>query len=316
MQLKNPVIIGSSGFSKSPEKVEQCEKAGAAAVVLKSLFEEVLAKSNYGIQDAIDEHPEALDYLQSNLELQYGPKDYLQLIKESKNRVGIPVIASINCISNKWWPEFAHQVQSAGADALELNIYNTPHDKSVSSQQIEENYLEIMDLTRKAVSIPVAMKIGKHFTSLPNLVSKLEMKGINGVVLFNRFTDPDIDINTFKYKTTFSFSKKEDIFLPLRWIAILYQGVKCGLCASSGVKSGDELIKLLLAGASAVQVAGVLYEKGLGSIGEMLTGLHEWMDKHGFEDISQFKGRLAFAKHSSVDHFLRAQFMDKISEVE
>lgn len=316
LQLKNPVIVGSSGLTKSVENVVACEEAGAGAVVLKSLFEEVLAQRDFGVLDSVVDHTEAYDYYYARLELLYGAQDYMTLIKEAKAAVSIPVIASINCVSADWWPDFASQVQSAGADALELNVFTTATDLTMTAAKIEDLYFQILATVKQKVSIPVALKIGAGFTALPNLAVEFGRRDLNGLVLFNRFTQPDIDIENLKLRTTFSFSAHDEFHLPLRWIALMSHYLSYDLCASTGIKSSEDLIKMLLAGASSVQVASLLYKEGLGAIAPLLNGLEEWMSKHGFNEVKDFKGKLNFHTAGDAGKYLRAQFMEKISEVE
>jgi dihydroorotate dehydrogenase (fumarate) len=316
LQLKNPVIVGSSGLTKSVESIKACEQAGAGAVVLKSLFEEALAQRDFGVADSVIDHTEAYDYYYARLELLYGAQDYTTLIKEAKAAVSIPVIASINCVSTEWWPDFAMQLQSAGADAIELNVFTTATDLTVNASQIEELYHEILSIVKQKVSIPVALKIGPGFSALPNLAVEFGRRGLNGLVLFNRFTQPDIDIDQLKLRTTFSFSSADEMHLPLRWIGMMSHYLPYDLCASTGVKTSEDVIKLLLAGASCVQVASLLYKQGLDAIPGLLSGLENWMTDHGFTTIDDFKGSLNFHKAGDPGKYLRAQFMEKISEVE
>jgi dihydroorotate dehydrogenase (fumarate) len=316
LQLKNPVIVASSGLTKSVENVVACEQAGAGAVVLKSLFEEVLAERDFGMLDSVVDHTEAYDYYYARLELLYGAQDYTQLIRAAKAAVSIPVIASINCVSGDWWPDFAVQVQGAGADAIELNIFTTATDLTMNSTKMEDLYFQILSTVKQKVSIPVALKIGPGFTALPNLAVEFGRRDLNGLVLFNRFTQPDIDIEQLKLRTTFSFSSPDEYHLPLRWIALMSHYLPYDLCASTGIKNAEHVIKMLLAGASAVQVASLLYKEGLGAIGPILNELEAWMAKHEFDSINDFKGMLNFHKAGDPSKYLRAQFMEKISEVE
>ncbi len=316
LTLKNPIIVASSGLTKSVEKMKACEDAGAGAVVIKSLFEEAMARADYGLSGTTGFHTEAYDYLRSELELQYGPKDYRKLIEEAKKQVGIPVIASINCVSAKWWPSFAAEIEAAGADALELDIFPDPTHAQVTGQSLERLYFDIIDAVKAQVRIPVAMKISSYFTSLPNVANELARRGADALVLFNRFTEPDIDIDQLKLTTTFHFSNKTDMLLALRWIARLSDQVDCDLAATTGIHDADGVIKMLLAGAKAVQIASVLYKGGLGKIAEMLTGIESWMAAHGFTGLDQFIGRMSFSKTSTPDHYLRTQFMEKIRGVE
>lgn len=316
LTLRNPIIAASSGLTKSVSKIVDCEKSGAGAVVIKSVFEEVLAQADYHIAESASIHAEAYDYLRSQLEMQYGPREYCDLIQEAKKQVSIPVIASINCISSKWWIDYAKQFQDAGADALELNVFKTATDTAEDGAAIEKIYFDIIEGVKKQVSIPVALKIGIYFTALPQFVAQLAKKGADGVVLFNRFTEPDIDVDNLALTTTFSFSTSYDIYKPLRWTALLAGNVGCDISATTGVKSANDVIKLLLAGASTVQIASLLYQRGVDRLAEIVAELKAWMAVHHFERISDFQGRLSFKRSNSPQTFLRSQFMEKIRGVE
>lgn len=312
LHLKNPIIISSSGLTKSLDKMIACEEAGAAAVVIKSLFEEALGKEEIGLEKATTFHAEAYEYLRAELQLQYGPRDYCALIEEVKKRLTIPVIASVNCVSSKWWPSYALQLERAGADALELNVFPLNMSPLMNGFEIEKIYYEILKQVKDRVKIPVSMKLSSYFSALPHLAAELSQKGLDGLVLFNRFTDMDIDIHKLQLVTTFHFSRKEDFHLPLRWIALLAGRIKCDLAASTGVHSGESLIKMLLAGAKAVQVASVLYQNGLETIAKILRQLEEWMQQSGFTSLEQFVGRCSFMYRQTPELFLRSQFMEKI----
>ncbi len=317
LKLKNPIIVASSGFTKSVEKIKECEYAGAGAVVLKSLFEEALSRDTFGIEDSASDHPEAFDYISGELELQYGLADYLKLIREAKAAVSIPIIASINCVSNKWWPAFAKKIQDAGADALELNVFTLPTDPKQTSEEVENIYYEILDTVRPELSIPIAIKIGPYFSALPHFVNTLYMKKANGIVLFNRFTEPDIDVNEMRIKTTFEFSQSNNIHQTLRWISILdNDDMEIDLCATTGIHTSEDILKMLLVGASSVQIASAFYERNLGIIKVLLKEIEDWMVKHNFNSIEDFKGNLSFKKTESPKKYLRAQFLEKIRSFE
>jgi dihydroorotate dehydrogenase (fumarate) len=316
LNLKNPIIVASSGLTNSVEKISACEEAGAGAVVIKSMFEEVLAKDDWGLSEAAPYHPEAHDYLNAEIQLQYGPNDYCDLITRTKSKVDIPVIASINCISAKWWAEFASKVENAGADALELNIFSIPTNPDEESAEREKVYYDVLDSVKAKIKIPVAMKIGRNFTSLPNLLSQLDKRGLNGVVLFNRFTEPDIDIHNLKMRTTFSFSTQDEIHTLLRWIALVSPLISTDISATTGIHTAEGIIKLLLAGSSTVQLASVLYKNGLGVIKKMLDEISQWMDTYHLNSIEDFKGRVGFSPEYDPEVYLRAQFMEKIRGIE
>ena len=316
LNISNPIIVASSGLTNSVDKILACEEAGAGAIVIKSLFEEVLAKADWGLTEAAPYHPEAHDYLNAEIQLQYGPRDYCDLISEAKSKAHIPIIASINCISAKWWVEFASKIANAGADAIELNIFRIPADPEVDSAASEKVYFDVLESVKAKINLPIAMKIGQNFTSLPHLLSQLDKRGLNAVVMFNRFTEPDIDIHNLKMRTTFSFSSKEEIHTLLRWIALVAPNISCDISATTGIHTSEGIIKLILAGASTVQLASVLYKKGLSVIKEMKDEITQWMTTYHLERIEDFKGRVGFSPEYDPDIYLRAQFMEKIRGIE
>jgi dihydroorotate dehydrogenase (fumarate) len=316
LDLRNPIIVGSTGLTKSAGKIKACEDAGAGAVVLKSLFEESLQQDDLGLDSSAMMHTEAYDYMRAEVNLQYGPVEYCDLIKEAKKSVKIPVIASINCISPKWWPDFAKKVEAAGADALELNVFPVVVDAINSSANVEQVYLDILDSVKSIISIPVAMKISMFITALPHLAIQLGRKGLDGLVMFNRFVEPDINIKEMKLKTTFPFSEGDNINHVLRWIALLSGRVKSDLSATTGIHSSEAIIKLLLAGASTVQLASVLYKKGFKVINELLSDIEKWMQEKNFNQISDFKGKLNFMNIKTPDLYLRSQFMERVRNIE
>jgi dihydroorotate dehydrogenase (fumarate) len=296
LKLRNPILVGSSGLTKSADKIKACEDAGAGAVVVKSLFEEVLAQADWGIGSTTEYHAEAYDYLRAQLELSYGPREYCQIVEEAKSRVDIPVIASINCVSTKWWPSYAKQIEEAGADALELNVFTTAFDSETTGNALEELYYEIIQVVKSKIRIPVAIKLGSYFTSLPNVAAGMCRSGADALVLFNRFTVPDIDIDKLELKTTFSLAGK----------------IECDLAATTGIHDSNGIIKMLLAGATVVQLSSVLYRQGVAAISGMITDIERWMSEHGYESIDQYRGLLSFVKTDTKSDYLRAQFMEKI----
>jgi len=317
LKLKNPVIVASSGFTKNIEKLVECEKAGAGAVVLKSLFEEVLLRDSWGIEGSAQDHTEAYEYISGELELQYGIVEYCNLVKEAKEKLNIPVIASVNCMGDQHWVEFAKKIEEAGADALELNVFSVPFEQKDTGVSVEQVYYELLTKIKEVISIPVAFKIGKNFSSLPNFVYNLYCRKLEGLVLFNRFTEPDIDINNLEISTTFNFSKKSDYHDSLRWIALLARDMEdIDFSATTGIHSSQEIIKMLLVGASTVQIASAFYQNGLELIGDFLSDIKKWMEKHNFNSIEDFKGKLTFEHVENPKRFLRAQFLEKIRNIE
>jgi dihydroorotate dehydrogenase (fumarate) len=316
--LKNPIIVGSSGLTNSVENIIQIEKNGGAAVVLKSLFEEQIkhAASSTIVQNEFgNSYPEAEDYIR-NYTRENDVANYLKLIAESKKAVSIPIIASINCISNTEWITFAKQIEDAGADALELNVFVLPSDPNKESSQNEAVYFDIVQKVLKVVKIPVALKISYYFSSLAKTITKLSWTGVKGIVLFNRFFSPDIDIEHLEVKTTNVFSSPSDIAISLRWIAMMSAHVSCDLAASTGVHDGKGLIKQLLAGAKAVQIASVLYKKGFKEIEQMLETLENWMERKNYTNLNEFMGKMSVAETENPAAYERVQFMKHFSGIE
>lgn len=316
--LKNPIIVGSSGLTNSVSNIIEIEKNGAAAVVLKSLFEEQI---NHTISHTMNSndgnyfYPEADDYI-SNYTRHKDVDNYLKLIRDAKAAVKIPVIASINCISASDWISFAKSIQDAGADGIELNIFILPSDPKNDAARNENEYFEIIQSIRKQVSIPIAVKISYYFSGLANTALKLSWTGINGMVLFNRFFSPDIDIDKLKVTATNVFSHPDELSISLRWVAMLSSRLHCDIAASTGIHSGAAVIKQLLAGARATQVVSVLYKNGFGHINTMLNELEAWMDKHNFSSLKDFNGRMSIKEIENPAAFERVQFMKHFSGIE
>jgi dihydroorotate dehydrogenase (fumarate) len=311
MKLKSPVIAGSSGLTNSVKSIKELEESGAGAVVLKSIFEEEIA---FEYEDVLKEAEskgydlDQFDYYDYKIKEDNIDK-YTNLINESKKNVSIPVIASVNCVYSHEWLAFASQLEKAGADALELNMFFLPSDFERTSEEKEKAYFQIIEQVQKVVSLPISLKISYYFSNLGPMIQKLSDTGISGLVLFNRFFSPDFDIEKFEVKNSNIFSAPSDLSISLRWIAIMAERVNCDLAASTGVHDGEALIKQLLAGADAVQVASTLYKNGKGRIGEMLKTLEDWMDGKGYSSLSDFRGKMSQAKSSNPAAYERAQFM-------
>jgi len=311
MKLKNPVIAGSSGLTNSVKSIKELEENGAGAVVLKSIFEEEIA---FEYEDILNEaeskgyNLDQFDYYDYKIKEDNLDK-YTTLINEGKKNVSIPVIASVNCVYSHEWLAFAAQLEKAGADALELNMFFLPSDFERTSEEKEKAYFQIIEQVQKTVSIPIALKISYYFSNLGPMIQNLSDTGIAGLVLFNRFFSPDFDIDKFEVKSSNTFSAPSDLPISLRWIAIMAERVNCDLAASTGVHDGVALIKQLLAGADAVQVASTLYENGKGQIGKMLKTLEDWMEGKGYDSLSDFRGKMSQAKSSNPAAYERVQFM-------
>jgi dihydroorotate dehydrogenase (fumarate) len=312
LELRNPVIVSSSGLTDSADKIRKLEEAGAGAVVLKSLFEEQILFEAGSLSRASD-YPEADDYLM-NYTRSNSIDTYLDLVEDAAKGSSIPVIASINCISNSEWYDFASKIEEAGAHALELNVYFLPAGKQAGSTNYEQLYLDIAENVRKKVKIPVVMKLGQNFTNLVNMVDLLYHRGINGVVLFNRFYSPDINIKELRMTSSDVFSSASDLRYSLRWVAIVSSMIeRIDIAASTGVHDGTGLVKQILAGAKAVQVCSAIYRNGPEHITTMLGELEQWMKEHEMENIEAFRGRMNYANIPDPQVYERSQFMKYFS---
>ncbi len=319
LELKNPIIAGSSGLTGTLDGIVSMEKHGAAAVVMKSLFEEeILLEAREQMKEA-EKNPliysglsETLDYLDLHIR-EDNLKKYLQLIRDAKKAVSIPVIGSINCISTEDWIHFTRKIEEAGADALELNTFLNPAD--FKSKEFEQAYFKIIEKVLTTVKIPVSLKISKYFTRLGLSVKALSETGISGLVMFNRFYAPDIDIQKMELSSPQMFSSPEEQFETLRWVAILSERVNVNIAASTGIHSGEDVIKMLLAGANAVQVVSSLYKNGPDQIGRMLTKLETWMSDQGYDSVEQFRGKISRKYGADPAAFERMQFMKYFSEI-
>jgi len=317
LQLKSPLVIGSSGLTNSVENIEKFAQLGAGAVILKSLFEEqIIHEVNHTINQSTENYyPEAEDYIK-NYTKQNNVQDYLNLIKNAKEKVDIPIIASINCTSASEWTSFAKSIEDAGADGLELNIFVMPSDPNTTGTENEAIYFDIIEKVKEATKLPISAKVSYHFSNLANTLEKLSWTGIKSITLFNRFFSPDIDIDKLEVKPSFVFSKAEDLGISLRWVALLSNRLRCEVAASTGIHSGQALIKQLLAGAQTVQVASLLYKEGINSVSSLLSELDEWMDKKEFATIDDFRGLLSINRADNPGAYERVQFMKHFSGIE
>ena len=309
LELKSPFIAASSGYTHDLEKIVALARSGAGAIVLKSLFEEQISNEVSFLEQVSPDYTENQDFLQYYVkELSLG--NYVQLIKDAKRQAGIPIIASINCYSLNNWTEFAKEIENAGADALEINIYNIPLNGCKSSTDIETEYYKIVQNITKGIKIPVAVKIADQFTNLANFISGLQGHGAKGAVLFNRFYTPDISLKNLKIVPATPFSSKAEYLKSLRWIALLSPAVRnFSLSASTGVYDPSSAIKLILAGADTVQLCSVLYKQGPFVVQDFNRELKEFMKSKGFRKLSDFKGMLNYANISSPKSFERVQFL-------
>jgi dihydroorotate dehydrogenase (fumarate) len=316
LDLKNPIIVGSCGLTNSLADIKDIQEKGAAAVVLKSIFEEeILMEYERELKNiSIDEsNLEYYDYLDYQIKAENINK-YLKLIESCKKEIEIPIIASINCINSTEWTFFAKKIEQAGADALEVNAFVLPSDLNKSAVDTEKIYFNMIEAIRKEVKIPVALKISFYFSNLAAVIKKLSETGIDGLVLFNRFYNPDFDIEKRMVISSHVLSSPDEIGLSLRWIALMANRVNCDLAASTGIHDAKAMIKQLLAGASAVQIVSALYKNGLNLIPIMLNDLKTWMNHHKYNSIADFKGSMAQSKSLSPEIFERVQFMKYFGE--
>ncbi|MEJ2596599.1 MAG: dihydroorotate dehydrogenase-like protein [bacterium] len=316
LELKNPFIVGSSRISGDKRSIRQCIDAGASAIVLKSIFEEQItleAESKlrqFGMGDYYYWFPEAQEKV-IGLSLEARLKKYLEFVGDIKAESDVPVISSINCVTPDKWPRFAAAIQDAGADALELNIAILPFDTSRNSLDIEKLYAEIVKAVVKEVTIPVSVKLGYYFTNLCHMAEELVQCGASGLVLFNRYLRPDIDIRNLHVIADDYLSKPEETNVPLRWIGLMTgKKLACDLVASTGVHSHEQAIKHLLVGASAVQLCSTLYIHGNHVIKELVEGLEKWMEQHRFRTLDDFRGKSLNYQTVEVS-FERVQFMKR-----
>jgi len=316
LELKNPFIVGSSRISGDLKSIRQCIDAGASAIVLKSLFEEQirleaeshLRKARGG--DVYYWFPEAKDHV-VGLSVEANLENYLGFISELKKESDVPIIASINCVTPEGWPKFASAIQEAGADALELNISIFPFNNSQNSAEIEQLYLDILKEVKSQVTIPVSIKIGYYFTNLCSVAHQLVENGVDGLVLFNRYFRPDININTMKVVADDYLSKPDETLIPMRWIALMTGNeLKCDLVASTGIHAHEEVIKQILVGAKAVQLCSTLYIHGNHFIRDIEDGLNRWMENNRFNMLDDFRGKSLSNQTTDVS-FERIQYMKR-----
>ena len=316
LKLKNPFIVSSSGLTSSIKNIEEIERAGAGALVMKSLFEEQIRYEAGQMTDSEDIHTEAYDYI--NAYIRDNTLDnYLTHIRKAKMLVDIPIIASINCMQHKDWTTFAKKIEEAGADAIELNIYTMPIDKTTEGYKYEKMYFEIIENVQNSIKIPVIVKLGFYFTNLVYFVNRLSAMKVAGVVLFNRFFSPDIDIDNFTIKSAGIFTSPEDLRIPLRWIAILSSKIKqIDFSASTGIHDASAAVKMLLVGAQTLQVCSALYQKGIPYLTEIIKGVENWMILKNYSSIADFRGKMSYLNIENPALYERFQFIKYFSSFE
>lgn len=314
LSLKSPIIVSSSGLTSSVDRLKKVAAAGAGAVVMKSLFEEQI---NYEVESMSEgqDYPEAGDYIRTYAR-ENSLAQYLSFIKEAKETVDIPVIASVNCISSNEWIDFAAKIEDAGADALELNIYFLPIQKDKDPRDYEQAYLHLVSEVKKKTSLPLIIKLGNGFSNITWMVNQLYRRGAAAVVLFNRFYAPDINTDDLSFGSAEVLSSPAELRNSLRWIGIVSSQVdQLDLAASTGVHSGMAVVKQILAGATAVQVCSVLYRNGLDYIRDMITEMKKWMEKNQYQSPGDFRGKMNYGSLDDPSVYERAQFMKYFSSM-
>jgi dihydroorotate dehydrogenase (fumarate) len=312
LKLRNPIIAGSSGLTDSLNGIISLEQAGVAAVVLKSIFEEeIVSEMEVNLKKMASDqflYPETLDFYEDNVEDNICSK-YLELIKKAKSKVQIPIIASINCVTADYWTYFPKQIEQAGADALELNIFILPSDFSRDRASTEKVYFDIIEKVLNQIKIPVSIKLSYYFSDLALTLQKIAQSPISGLVLFNKSYNPDFDIDTLEVTSGKILSSSEDYTIPLRWISIMSGRVNCSLAASTGIHNGEAALKLLLAGADAVQITSTLYQNGNDQVQKILSYIETWMNSKGFNSIDQFRAKMSQIGSKNPAAYERVQFM-------
>jgi dihydroorotate dehydrogenase (fumarate) len=313
LKLDSPLMPGASPLADSLDMVRRLEDAGASAIVMRSLFEEQITREMIGNVLAVEEHEEsfaeALSYFPKASEFSFGPDEYLDQLRGISKAVSIPVIGSLNGITVRGWLDYARQIEEAGADALELNVYYLATDPGEESVAVEKRTLDIVRAVRGALKIPIAVKLSPFFSALPHFARELEQAGANGLVLFNRFYQPDIDIENLEAEPTLYLSDPSELLLRLRWLAIVAPLVKLPLAVSGGVHSGVDAIKSVMAGASAVQVVSALLRRGPEHLKILRLEMERWMEEHEYSSLKQMLGSMSLAHCPNPSAFSRANYM-------
>ncbi len=320
MQLRTPLVASASPLSQEIDNIRRLEDAGASAVVLYSLFEEQLRQESleldFYLSEGTESHPESLSFFPQPAEFKLGPDGYLEHIRKAKAAVKVPIIASLNGSSVGGWIQYATQIEQAGADALECNIYWIVTDPEMTSAQVEQKYLDILQVVKSAVHIPVAVKLSPFFSNLANMAKRLDAAGADGLVLFNRFYQPDIDLATLDLKPNVLLSTPQAIRLPLTWIGILHGRVKASLAATGGVHNPDDVIKLLMVGAKATMLCSTLLRNGINHLRAIEQGMRQWMEHHEYESVQQMQGSMSQLRCPDPSAFERAQYMRAVKSIQ
>lgn len=317
LTLKNPLVASASPFSKKLDGIRRLEDAGVSAIVMYSLFEEQIIHEgqalDYFLNHGTESFAESLTYFPDLDTYNIGPEKYLELIHKAKQTVKIPIIGSLNGITTGGWVEYARKIEEAGADALELNIYDIPTDIGTPSLELEQSYVDLLKEICKQVRIPVAVKLSPYFTSLPHMANQLVHAGAAGLVLFNRFYQPDLDIETLEAVPNLVLSTSDDLRLPLRWVAILYGRIKTDLALTSGVHTAEDVVKALMAGANVAMTTSELLHNGVGRAAVILNDLEKWMSEFEYASVRQMTGSMSQKAVANTTAFERANYMKALT---
>ncbi len=313
LRLRNPLVVSSSSLSDSVDKIQRLEEAGAGAIVLKSIFEEQILREGEDFDRKLSQgagaFAEAADGYFADIPMEIGPREYLRLLEGAKKAVKIPVLGSINCVDAQNWGKYAKELESAGADAIELNIYFLPVSPERKGADIEQQYYAAVEHVRGSVKLPIAVKLNPFLTSVPNVVSEIAKRGANGVVLFNRFYQPNFDLEELQLSSQLQLSRPEDALLPLRWIALLYGRIKVDFAATSGVHDGKTALKALVAGANVAQVCSAIFKHKAPHIATMLREMEAWLNEKEYASVNDIRGIMSQKSTPNPEAFERAQYI-------
>jgi dihydroorotate dehydrogenase (fumarate) len=317
LKLRNPLVVAASPLCKEITNLRQMEDAGASAIVLHSLFEEQINIESNELDrflwDGSDISAESTSIFPDFASFAIGPDGYLEHIRKAKQAVSIPVIASLNGVSRGGWVSFARDMQQAGADAIELNVYFVPADPSSSSDEIEKLYLELVTEIRQTVTIPVAVKVGPYFSSFANMAQRLEAAGANAIVLFNRFYQPDFDLDALEVKPTLTLSDSSELLLRLHWAAILYGNIQADIAITGGVHTVEDIVKSMMSGARVTMLASALLHNGIGYLRPLRNQLEAWLEKREYESVQQMQGSMSQQNVPDPKAYQRANYMKVLS---
>jgi len=317
MHLKNPIVVSSSPLQREIDNIRKMEDVGAAAVVLHSLFEEQITLESEDLDRSLNQgsesFAESLSYMPDLQNYNLGPEPYLEHITKTKKSVGIPVIASLNGVSIGGWTRYARMMESAGADAIELNIYYMPTDPEVDGVSVEDRYCDVVTQVKSSLHVPLAVKLSPFFSSIPNAMHKLDHAGADGLVLFNRFYQPDIDLETMKITPCLDLSSSQELRLRLNWVAILYGHLHADMAITGGVHTAEDVLKSMMAGARVAMMTSALLEQGISHIGDVLQNLSLWMEKHEYESVREMQGSVARRAVPNPSDFERSNYMKVLS---